>query len=91
MRQRRWIELLNDYECDIKYHPGKANVVAYAHSRKERVKPLRVRATSLTIRTSFKSQIIDAQAEVLKDENIPNELQRNMRDYGFQYVVVSGK
>ena len=28
MRQRRWVELLNDYECDIRYHPGKANVVA---------------------------------------------------------------
>ncbi|GJU78608.1 putative reverse transcriptase domain-containing protein [Tanacetum coccineum] len=30
MRQRRWIELLSDYECEIKYHPGKANVVADA-------------------------------------------------------------
>ena len=39
MRQRRWLELLSDYDCDIRYHPGKANVVAYALSRKERIKP----------------------------------------------------
>ncbi|GJR76920.1 putative reverse transcriptase domain-containing protein [Tanacetum coccineum] len=41
MRQRRWIELFSDYDCKIRYHPGKANVVADALSRKERVKPKR--------------------------------------------------
>ncbi|KAD4385924.1 hypothetical protein E3N88_26093 [Mikania micrantha] len=39
MRQRRWVELLNDYDSVIKFHPGKANVVVEALSRKERVKP----------------------------------------------------
>nr|GEW55483.1 putative reverse transcriptase domain-containing protein [Tanacetum cinerariifolium] len=42
MRQRPWIELLSDYECEIKYHLGKANVVADALSRIERLKPRRV-------------------------------------------------
>ncbi|GJY28428.1 putative reverse transcriptase domain-containing protein [Tanacetum coccineum] len=41
MRQCRWLELLSDYDCKIRYHPVKANVVADALSRKERIKPLR--------------------------------------------------
>ncbi|GKA85725.1 putative reverse transcriptase domain-containing protein [Tanacetum coccineum] len=41
IRQRRWIELFSDYDCEICYHPGKANVVADALSRKERIYPRR--------------------------------------------------
>ncbi|GJR53874.1 putative reverse transcriptase domain-containing protein [Tanacetum coccineum] len=36
MRQRRWLELLSDYDCEIRYHPGKANMVADALSQKEK-------------------------------------------------------
>ncbi|GJV30851.1 putative reverse transcriptase domain-containing protein [Tanacetum coccineum] len=51
MRQRRWIELFSDYEGEICYHPGKANVVIDALSRKEWVKPRRVRAMAMTIQS----------------------------------------
>nr|GEZ44759.1 putative reverse transcriptase domain-containing protein [Tanacetum cinerariifolium] len=40
MRQRRWLELLADYDCEIRYHPGKANVIVDALSRKKQIKPL---------------------------------------------------
>ncbi|GJS05413.1 putative reverse transcriptase domain-containing protein [Tanacetum coccineum] len=67
MRHRRWIELLSDYECEIKYHPGKANVVANALSRKERLKPRRVRAMSMTIQSGLKAKILEVQGEASKD------------------------
>nr|GEY06528.1 putative reverse transcriptase domain-containing protein [Tanacetum cinerariifolium] len=49
MRLRRWLELLSNYDCEIRYHLGKANVVADALSQKERSKPLRVRSLVMTI------------------------------------------
>ncbi|GKD66668.1 hypothetical protein Tco_1308776 [Tanacetum coccineum] len=73
MRQRHWLELLSDYDCDIRYHPGKANVVADALSRKERIKPLRVRALVMTIVLDLLKQILGAQIEALKPENLENE------------------
>nr|GEX14705.1 putative reverse transcriptase domain-containing protein [Tanacetum cinerariifolium] len=73
MRQRRWVELLSDYECEIKYHPGKANVVADALSRKERLKPRRVRAMSMTIQSGLKAKILEAQGEASKDLKAPAE------------------
>ncbi|KAJ9547942.1 hypothetical protein OSB04_020485 [Centaurea solstitialis] len=73
MRQRRWVELLSDYDCEIKYHPGKANVVVDALSRKERVKPTRTRAMGVIVQTSLKSQILEAQREALKADNLKKE------------------
>ncbi|GJU62549.1 reverse transcriptase domain-containing protein [Tanacetum coccineum] len=70
MRQRRWLELFSDYECEIKYHPGKANVVVDALSRKARVKPRRVRAMAVTIQSGVKGLILAAQGEAFKDENV---------------------
>nr|GFB11055.1 putative reverse transcriptase domain-containing protein [Tanacetum cinerariifolium] len=73
MRQHRWLELLSDYACDIHYHPGKANVVTDALSRKEREPPLRVRAWVMTIGLDLPRQILDAQTEARKLENIKKE------------------
>ncbi|GKF67786.1 putative reverse transcriptase domain-containing protein, partial [Tanacetum coccineum] len=60
MRQCRWIELLSDYDCEIRYHPRKVNVVADALSRKEMIKPLRVRALMTTVHNDLPKQILEA-------------------------------
>nr|GEU90142.1 reverse transcriptase domain-containing protein [Tanacetum cinerariifolium] len=78
MRQRRWLELLADYNCEICYHLGKANVVADALSQKRiiksrQVKPLRVRSLIMTIHSKLPSQILEAQTEALKEENVQAE------------------
>ncbi|GKE05041.1 putative reverse transcriptase domain-containing protein, partial [Tanacetum coccineum] len=57
------IELFSDYDYEIRYHPGKANVVADALSKKERVKPKRVRAMNMTLQLSIKGKILADQEE----------------------------
>ncbi|GJV64543.1 putative reverse transcriptase domain-containing protein [Tanacetum coccineum] len=68
-----WIEFLSDYDCEIRYHPGKANVVADALCQKERDKPLRVRALMMTIYNNLPNQIRKAQEEAMKGENVEAE------------------
>ncbi|GJS99742.1 putative reverse transcriptase domain-containing protein [Tanacetum coccineum] len=72
MRQRRWIELLSDYDCEIRYHPGKANVVADALSRKDK-EPIRVRSLVMTVHTNLPKRILNAQTDVMKEENVKAE------------------
>nr|GFA50768.1 hypothetical protein [Tanacetum cinerariifolium] len=63
MRQHRWIKLFSDNDCEIRYHLGKANVVADALSRKERVKPKTFRVMNMTFQSSIKDRIPTAQKE----------------------------
>ncbi|GJS26861.1 putative reverse transcriptase domain-containing protein [Tanacetum coccineum] len=67
MRQRRWIELFSDYDYEIRYYLGKANVVVDALSRKKRVKPKRVSAMNMTLQSSIKDRILAAQKEVVDE------------------------
>ncbi|GJV94903.1 putative reverse transcriptase domain-containing protein [Tanacetum coccineum] len=67
MRERHWIKAFSDYDCEICYHPGKANVVADALSRKERVKPKRVRAMNMILQSSIKDRILAAQKEAMDE------------------------
>nr|GEZ59540.1 putative reverse transcriptase domain-containing protein [Tanacetum cinerariifolium] len=78
MRQRRWLEFLADYDCEICYHPGKANVVADALSQKIQIKLLRVRSLIMTIHPKLPSKILEAQNEALKEENIKAKNLRGM-------------
>ncbi|GKD46549.1 putative reverse transcriptase domain-containing protein, partial [Tanacetum coccineum] len=73
LMQREKLELLSDYDCDIRYHPRKANIVADALSRKEWIDPLRVRALVMTIGLDLPKQILEAQIEAQKPENLVNE------------------
>ncbi|KAD4178196.1 hypothetical protein E3N88_26787 [Mikania micrantha] len=67
MRQRRWLELIKDYDCEILYHPGKANVVADALSRKD-YSPIKVKVMKIVISSEIISQIKEAQREAIKEE-----------------------
>ncbi|GJR62807.1 putative reverse transcriptase domain-containing protein [Tanacetum coccineum] len=72
------VRIALDYDCEIRYHPEKVNVVADALSRKERIKPLRVRALVMTLHPKLPSQILEAQTEAIKEENIEAENLRGM-------------
>ncbi|GJV10744.1 putative reverse transcriptase domain-containing protein [Tanacetum coccineum] len=68
MRQQRWIKLFSDYDCEIRCHPLKVNVVANVLRRKERVKPRRVQEMYMTIQSSVKDNILVAQGDASKPE-----------------------
>nr|GEV44674.1 putative reverse transcriptase domain-containing protein [Tanacetum cinerariifolium] len=78
MRQRHWIELLSDYDCEIRYHPSKGNIVVDALSRKDR-ELFRVRSLVMTVPTNLPEKILEAQTEAMKEENVKAENLRRVR------------
>ncbi|CAH1436072.1 unnamed protein product [Lactuca virosa] len=73
MRQRRWLDVVKDYECEILYHPGKANVVADALSRRAESAPIRDVRMRLTVMTPVLDIIREAQVEAMRPENRKRE------------------
>ncbi|GKE25249.1 putative nucleotidyltransferase, ribonuclease H [Tanacetum coccineum] len=73
MRQQRWMELLNDYDCEICYHPGKANVGADALSRKEELELIRVSAMRIDVKVDLIDQIRVAQNKAPEEVNVTKE------------------
>nr|GEY39904.1 putative reverse transcriptase domain-containing protein [Tanacetum cinerariifolium] len=67
-----------DYDWEIRYHPGKANIVADALSRKERMKPRRVRAMSMTMHSSIKAKILEAHREASKNTSTLTEMLKGL-------------
>nr|GFA27810.1 putative reverse transcriptase domain-containing protein [Tanacetum cinerariifolium] len=87
MRQHRWLELLSDYDCEIRYHPRKENVIADALRRKEREPPLRVRALVLTIGLDLPRKILNAQTKARRPQNIKKE---NVGGDGYLVMAIYG-
>nr|GEX58317.1 putative reverse transcriptase domain-containing protein [Tanacetum cinerariifolium] len=95
MRQRWWIKLFSNYECEIRYHPCRENVVADALCWRERVKPKCVRAMAMTIQSEVKIMILAAQSEAFKEENSIvemlcglDQLMKRKEDGGMYFIWV---
>ena len=69
MRQRRWLDEVKDYDCEILYHPGKANVVADALSRKSAGSSTPSRCMRIAVDSPLVGLVRDAQIEGMRPEN----------------------
>ena len=73
MRRRRWLDVVKDYDCVILYHPGKANVVAYAMSRRAEGAPIQDLCMRLIVMIPVFDAIRGAQAEAVRPKNRKRE------------------
>nr|GEW93284.1 reverse transcriptase domain-containing protein [Tanacetum cinerariifolium] len=88
MHQRRWLKLFSDYDCEIRYYPGKANVVADALIKKEMVKPKRIRAMNMTLQSSIKDKILADQKEERIAIDFVTKLSRTSSGHDTIWVIV---
>ncbi|GKF38399.1 hypothetical protein Tco_0118460, partial [Tanacetum coccineum] len=72
-KQRRWLELLKDYECEILYHLGKANVVAKALSRKARGYATMIKICKIQVHPSLLDQVKEVQQEIIREEEFDSK------------------
>ncbi|KAJ9566776.1 hypothetical protein OSB04_002742 [Centaurea solstitialis] len=73
MRQRRWVELLSDYDCEILYHPGKVNVVADSLNRKGGEDAPNIVAFRISVVPDIRTKFKGWQIEAMKEENLKSE------------------
>ncbi|GKG32063.1 hypothetical protein Tco_0427013 [Tanacetum coccineum] len=69
MRQRRWLDLLKDCDCEIRYHPSKENVVVDALSRKDQNEVTRISSLQMIVTSDLFDKIKLAQKQALKEKN----------------------
>ena len=73
MRHRRWLDVVKDYDCEILYHPSKANMVADALSRRAPSAPTRDMCMRMTVMTPVLDTIREAHAVAMRPENRKSE------------------
>ena len=69
MRQRRWLDVVKDYDCVILYHPSKANVITDVLSHKTGSLSLRIKLMKMTVTPLFLEKVKQAHIELMEERN----------------------
>jgi hypothetical protein len=100
MRQRRWLELIKDYEMEIHYHPGKANVVVDALSRKSQVNMLAAHSMSFELAKEFdrlslgfvnNTQRVTVELEPTLEQDIKKGQREDEKINEIRQLIIDGK